>query len=275
MMFSVIIPLYNKAHYILATLKSVLAQTFKDLEVIVVDDGSTDGSADVVRTIVDSRLLLISQPNGGVSRARNTGIKAASGEWIAFIDADDQWDDEYLEQMYALIQRNPEENFFACARHGRPIPQLPEESIIEDAAAWGIIYWTGSVVVRRAMFDKVGLFREGISLGEDRDMWLRIGLATPTVFLNRELACYSEEIENNLTSTVNPDNEFPYWEWYALPTRFPESLRRYATHQLIHLAEAYLHVGNHSKALRTIFRCKGTSDLKARIQIIIHALFKR
>lgn len=285
-MVSVIIPLYNKARYIRHTIASVLSQTTPQLdgggggimhdniEVIVIDDGSTDDGPAIVRQLAeqDARIRLLSQPNGGVSRARNSGIRASQGEWVAFLDADDTWDANYLTEMMALHHRHPECGILTCARHGRCIPQLPQETVIDDAAAWGIIYWTGTIVCRRALFDDAGLFREDISRGEDRDMWLRLGLRTTTAFLNRELAHYEEDAEGSLTATVPLDRECPYWEWYHLPTTHPDSLRRYATNQLIQLARAHLREGHRRTALRLLLRCRGTSDLRARASLLLHCI---
>lgn len=273
-LFSIIIPLYNKARYVEATLSSITAQNLTDFEVIVVDDGSTDGSCDIVMHLAerDNRVRLLRQANGGVSHARNTGIRAAKGTWIAFLDADDTWDSDYLQQMYELILRHPNENLFCCTRHGRPLTMLPQECIIDDCAAWSIIFWTGTTIVRRTMFELVAPFREGISRGEDRDVWLRLGLATPAVLLNRELAHYTEDADGSLTATIPLEKEFPYWEWYNLPTRYPNSLRQYATNQLIALARTQLQLGHRFTALRLVMRCRGFSDLRARINIMIHSL---
>lgn len=272
--FSVIIPLYNKARYIEATLASVTNQSFSNIEILVIDDNSTDDGPARVRRMAhdDPRIRLRWQPNAGVSAARNTGIQASTCEWIAFLDADDRWDSDYLQQMYDLICRHPKENLFACARHGRMIPGLPEESIITDAAAWSIVYWTGTIVARRSLFAIVGGFRKGISRGEDRDMWLRLGLISHTVFLNRELAHYEEETEGSLTANVPLEREFPYWEWYDLPTSHEDSLRRYATNQIIQLARAHLRAGHKLTALRILLRCQGTSDLRARLSIAMQCL---
>ncbi len=272
--FSVIIPLYNKARYIEATLASVTNQSFSNIEILVIDDNSTDDGPARVRRMAhdDPRIRLRWQPNTGVSAARNTGIQASTCEWIAFLDADDRWDPDYLQQMYDLICRHPKENLFACARHGRMIPGLPKESIITDAAAWSIVYWTGTIVARRSLFAIVGGFRKGISRGEDRDMWLRLGLISHTVFLNRELAHYEEETEGSLTANVPLEREFPYWEWYDLPTSHEDSLRRYATNQIIQLARAHLRAGHKLTALRILLRCRGTSDLRARLSIAMQCL---
>ena len=112
-MISIVIPLYNKEKQIVAALQKVFEQTYQDFEVIIVDDGSTDGSISEVNKFSDSRVRLISQENAGVSMARNKGIENAKGKYIAFLDADDEWDSQYLEEQINLINRYPQCDIFA------------------------------------------------------------------------------------------------------------------------------------------------------------------
>ena len=116
MKISIVIPLYNKEHYIEDTIKSVLAQTYSNWEAIIIDDGSTDASAKIVQSIPDSRIRLYQQANQGVSKARNHGIELATGDYIAFLDADDQWKPNYLETMNLLAEQYSN-NFFFCSAH--------------------------------------------------------------------------------------------------------------------------------------------------------------
>ena len=111
-MISVVIPLYNKEASIAQSLKSVLSQEYDDFEVVIVDDGSTDGSVAVVEAINDPRIRLIKQENGGPSKARNTGVKNAKGEWILFLDADDEMLPEALEFFSEKIQKNADADMF-------------------------------------------------------------------------------------------------------------------------------------------------------------------
>ena len=113
-MISVIIPLYNKEKQIARTLQTVLEQTFQAFEIVIVDDGSTDGSVQEIEQIKDSRIRLIHQQNGGVSAARNRGITEARYDLVAFLDADDEWKPTYLETQYQLYQKYPECSVYAC-----------------------------------------------------------------------------------------------------------------------------------------------------------------
>ena len=115
MKYSVVIPVYNKKSSIQATIQSVLAQTLRDYEVIVVNDGSTDDSLSVARSFEARGVRVIDQPNQGVSVARNTGILAAEGEYISFLDADDTWHPDYLETIDRLTSAHPESDFFVTA----------------------------------------------------------------------------------------------------------------------------------------------------------------
>lgn len=116
-MFSVVIPLYNKEKSISRTIESVLAQNFPDFEVIVIDDGSTDSSIEQVRKYKDSRVKIYSTKNGGVSKARNNGIKLSCNPYIAFLDADDFWDSDYLLYMAQLIQKYPKAIIYSCRQN--------------------------------------------------------------------------------------------------------------------------------------------------------------
>lgn len=113
-MISVIIPLYNKEAIIGQSLQSVLSQDYDDFEVIVVNDGSTDRSADIVHSITDPRVRIIEQENGGPSKARNTGVRNAKGEWVVFLDADDELLPATLSYFDGLIKTHGKANFFAC-----------------------------------------------------------------------------------------------------------------------------------------------------------------
>ncbi|MBR2060973.1 MAG: glycosyltransferase family 2 protein, partial [Tidjanibacter sp.] len=112
---SVIIPLYNKAASVEATLASVLAQSVQPLEIIVVDDGSTDDSAERAERFADRGVRVVRQANGGVSRARNRGAAEAQGTHLAFLDADDRWENNFIESMTAAISENPECGLYASA----------------------------------------------------------------------------------------------------------------------------------------------------------------
>lgn len=112
-MISIVIPLYNKEKQIASTLRSVFAQTYTDYEIVIVDDGSTDGSAAVVESFHDPRIRLIHQANAGVSAARNLGISEARGEYIAMLDADDLWKPEFLKTIVGLIDKYPQCDVFA------------------------------------------------------------------------------------------------------------------------------------------------------------------
>ena len=116
MLFSVIVPLYNKADYIVATINSILHQTHQDFEVLVVDDGSTDGGGTLASLIPDARITVLRKPNGGVSSARNYGMQLAKGDFFAFLDADDIWLNNHLETIFGLIDEfNPTAKIFATS----------------------------------------------------------------------------------------------------------------------------------------------------------------
>lgn len=216
MLFSIVIPLYNKQDSIVATLQSVLAQTYKNYEVIVVDDGSTDDSARVVKEFIDASRLsplasrLISQPNGGVCSARNRGIQEARYDYIALLDGDDLWDEHYLEEQMKLIQDFPEAKMwginFAEMSNGeltRKLPTgLPEgyrgyvENYFQMQGRISDLFHSSAVVIDKRVFKKVGLFDERIKYAEDNDMWFRIIAMYDVAFYDKYLVSYVQDSEN-------------------------------------------------------------------------------
>ena len=276
MKISVIIPLYNKEHYIERTLQSVLTQTYQDWEVIIIDDGSTDNSANIVLTTIDPRIKFFQQANCGVSATRNRAIKLATGDFVAFLDADDEWMDDYLDKMVELSLSYPNYFVFCSAQKDRPIHTLPEGvSIINDHCLYDYIYFTGCMFIKKEVFDKVGGFREGIQLGEDRDMWLRIGCYYPTVYLNEEHVNHPYNTENNLSHTINITKSFPYWEWYKYPYPNRKSLYKYTTNQIVICVTDLVKQHRYSDAWSFLRKTRGINALRPRIKLLYKIIFQK
>lgn len=186
-MFSVVIPAYNAAAYIHNAIGSVLSQTVTDLEILVIDDGSTDRTREVVGAIGDERIRYIYQPNGGVSAARNTGIRNARGEFIFFLDADDLWRPNHLKTISRLIGKYPSADVYITGHEihlhdgqilKKSIPgvsvDLQSDNVYKHVWEYGYFIHTNSLACRKSAFDTVGLFEVGIKNGEDDDMWYRL-----------------------------------------------------------------------------------------------------
>ena len=205
-MISIIIPLYNKEASIATALRGVLAQSYQDFEVVVVDDGSTDGGAAVVEQFDDPRIRLIRQKNGGVSAARNRGIAEARGEHVAFLDADDEWMPEFLEEIAALIAEYPEckaratnyifnSNGVKSPTLLRKIPFTEERGVMtnyfEVASCSHPPMWTSAVCIDRDLLQEIGGFPVGIKSGEDLLTWARIAVRTQWAYSMKPLAQYN------------------------------------------------------------------------------------
>jgi glycosyltransferase involved in cell wall biosynthesis len=195
---SVVIPTYNYGHYVGAAVESVLAQTYQPDEVIVVDDGSTDDTAGRLVPYM-SRISYIHQHNQGLPAARNRGIKAARGKYVALLDSDDLWHPRKLESQIQFLHQSPETGLVACEmirdiERGWPelngsLSRSPRRFSVEDLLVRSR-FGPSSVVVHRDCFDKVGLFDTGLRSAEDRDMWLRIASCFPVVKIDAPLWWY-------------------------------------------------------------------------------------
>ena len=188
---SVIIPLFNKEATIRKAIDSVLSQTYDQFEIIIVNDGSDDNSLSVVRSIPDARITVIEQPNAGVSAARNRGITEAHGEYVTFLDADDEWDNDFLETIVSLIDRYPlakvyGTNYRLCDCHGNKYETTingvdfkgEDNGMIDDyfgvAAISSPPVCSICIAMRRSDMLEIGGFPKGIKSGEDLLTWARL-----------------------------------------------------------------------------------------------------
>lgn len=211
--FSVIIPLYNKECFIENTLKSVLNQSFTDFEVIIINDGSTDKSEEKTLEFKDARIQYFHKENGGVSSARNFGIEKSKSDYIAFIDADDYWYPNFLQEMHQNIHKHPEFKVFSAAIEVETAKKvIPSKySILKtgdceivnyfEASSKESVIWTSCAVFHKSVFEKVGVFDPKIKIAEDTDLWIRVGLNYNVLFSWKILAryCYdSNSVSRNL-----------------------------------------------------------------------------
>ena len=215
MKFSVVIPLYNKEHYIEATIRSVLNQTCQDFEVLVVDDGSKDDSLALARKFESDRVRIIPQENQGVSVARNTGIRNARGEFICFLDADDEWRPDYLATIDELTVKYPESSIFVTAytvnmgngKINYSTRLEPETGCLPSywltlAKGYDFV-WTSATTMRRDTLMDAGLFKPGEKIGQDLDMWARVARINPRVaYSNHICVNYNRAAEANARTRV-------------------------------------------------------------------------
>lgn len=204
---SVIIPTYNCKEYVTIATESVLAQTFKDYELIVVDDGSTDETSQVLEQYED-RITYIYQENRERSAARNTGIRASSGEYLAFLDADDTWLPNKLEQQVTILDQDSDIVLTYCQALyidscGNPVQYLGKWATLDDQPniviadqsrelilGNAVVGGGSTVMVRASLLTAIGLFDETLSYPEDWDLWARLSRQGPFAYIPKPLACY-------------------------------------------------------------------------------------
>ncbi len=227
-MISIVVPLFNKALHIERAIQSVIKQSYKNFELIVVNDGSTDKGPEIVKRMYDSRIMLIHQDNAGVSAARNRGIAASRGDMVAFLDADDEWKPDFLETINRLRNKYPGAGIYATAynivneRHSEINPKFigimvsSWEGMIPSyfrSAALGTppVSSSASCVPKIVLIEMSG-FSVGRRMGEDLDLWGRIALHYPIAFSSKIGAVYYKDAENRACALFRPTDEHPFIE---------------------------------------------------------------
>ena len=216
--FSVIIPLYNKAAEVEATVRSVLAQTLQPVEIVVVDDGSTDSSAAIVEAIGSPLVRLIRQPNAGECAARNRAMAEAVGDWFALVDADDRWQPQFLEEVAEMIDLWPDRGIYSTAfdivsptgivRANTPSERGPVENFWKESMTHYVTIPSATVLSRRAV-EELGGFPEGMKMGGDQYMWIKVATRYGVCFSPKALCLYSMVASNRSSSIYTPE-QTPY-----------------------------------------------------------------
>jgi glycosyltransferase involved in cell wall biosynthesis len=273
---SVVIPLYNKEKYIKRAVNSILTQTHQCFELIVVNDGSTDSSLTKAEGIKDERIRIVDQENLGESAARNRGIEEAKHELIAFLDADDKWEPECLENLVRAAEKYLDAKMIGVAHkiispEGEMIyPEfkyVPEkEGIIENyfkaALEWHPIC-ASAVVIRKEVFDRLGGFTVEMRYGEDSFMWSKVALNYPVAFIYKYLSVIYRNADNRVSKQYSLINDFPLLKYISsldkeIEEEYYNHAREYIYAMNLKLAKRCLSIGEIKKAKRFISEARET-----------------
>lgn len=225
-MFSIVMPYYKNAHIVKRSVDSIIAQTVKDFELLIVDDGSEDNIDDIISEYGDSRITVLHKKNGGVSSTRNFGISNAKGEYVCFLDSDDAWCEDHLEELSSMIDKYPENSFFITShlRIGNSEVSssdalvgyedvFVEEDFIRLCFAGNEVIHTNSVCLKREFLMADELFNTSASIGEDTDLWFRCAMRSPVVVSKKVTTKYYRD-NSFLTKNRKFNYDWPFLEQY-------------------------------------------------------------
>lgn len=260
---SVIIPLYNKGFVITKTLESVLAQTFTDYEIIIIDDGSTDSSVEKVKQFNDSRIQLFQQKNQGAATARNLGIEKANCELIAFLDADDYWFPNHLAVLIELHK-----NYLNCGIYAsRYLTKIASNQTITNSFANSIsddfqgiitdffeaslinrVATSSSILVPKTILLQNNGFNKEVTSGQDLELWTKIGIKHPVAISNKTTAIYNFELPNSLSKTSFAKKKLMDFKQFAEAEKQNPSLKKFLDIYRLEYALQFRIVGNLEKS---------------------------
>lgn len=280
--FSIIIPLYNKENFIENTIKSVLNQSFQNFEIIIINDESTDKSETLARAFNDEKIQIYNQKNQGVSVARNLGIKKSKGKLIAFMDADDFWRPNHLQELANLYHDFPNCGIY-CSRHKIRISknyfQIPYYNKI-DKSFRGIIVdyflsnrpfritWTSSLAVPREILEKNHGFTPGITNGQDLELWTKIGIKHPVAITNKTTAIYNYNIPNSLAKNHINSMKLMDFEQFKLSEKENPSLKSFLDLYRIEYGLRYFVFGNREK-MRFYLKDADQQNINLKIRLLL------
>ena len=248
MKISVIIPTYNRIFFLKRSVNSVLKQTLKPHEIIIVDDGSSDGTSSMIKESYPA-INLIRQENKGVSAARNIGIRSSSGDWVCFLDSDDEWKKNKLKNQQLAITQNP--NYVFChsneewIRNGKKIYQKKKHKIhggdIFKKCLDMCRISSSSVMIYKKVFDDIGFFNEKLIVCEDYELWLRICAHYKVLFVDEPLIIKYGGHEGQLSNSFESIEFFRIKALeYLLSTKMKDENKKEALKMLIFKLNIYL-----------------------------------
>lgn len=274
MKISVVIPLYNKKDTVIRAIDSVLNQTFSPFEVIIINDGSTDDSINIVKQKYFSSIFVIDQINMGVSAARNKGIEESSGDWVAFLDADDYWEEDFLSTIVALHGKFKDANVLATSYRYvdsgliyNPVQRfLPKEGYINNyfkaAYSGSPPLWTGAICIKKTSLIKIGSFPVGVKIGEDLLTWARLAINERIAFSDLKKSNYSFPINVNQNITFRlPDEpdivgqELKKILRTNLNGPFLKDIKKYISHWYKMRLHLYIHNRNRKNSITEYLNC--------------------
>lgn len=297
--FSVVVPLYNKAKFIVATILSAANQEPPPSEIIVIDDGSTDDGPEHVIALANPLVRLFKQRNAGVSAARNRGISEACGDWVCFLDADDLYLPGFLHALSAIVEKCPDARVIATGYQRRSLDattsliqhtSYPQGGYIHDFfRTWSDrpTFSASSIAVfRPTLLTMKPCFPVGERLGEDQDLWFRLAESHPIAFDPRPLVIYRVDVAGSATHNQDVSTPLPCYERLAqrletgqVPANLRAGARRLLASHWLNLARAHLDSGDLSGAWK-LFQSrftKGHTIYRLRIGLrlaIAHVGFK-